>query len=109
MSDEQIPNFQPLVSEENDENSGNMTVDRPMSPPPEEIVEAIEVVEDSPLLPEPEAPISAPRRSARIANRNTTCKKLKDSSSSSEPKINSRKPKTGKVQKPRWARSGKQV
>ncbi|XP_037727742.1 uncharacterized protein LOC119558340 [Drosophila subpulchrella] len=109
MSDEQIPNFQPLVSEENDENSGNMTVDRPMSPPPEEIVEAIEVVEDSPLLPEPEAPISAPRRSARIAHRNTTRKELQDSSSSSEPKTNSRKPKTGKVQKPRWARSGKQV
>ncbi|XP_037726714.1 uncharacterized protein LOC119557827 [Drosophila subpulchrella] len=83
MSDEQFP---PLVSEENNENSCNMTVDRPMSPPPE-------------------APIFAPRRSARMANRNTTQSELQDISS--DPKTISRTPKRGKVQKPTKSRSAK--
>ncbi|XP_037726715.1 uncharacterized protein LOC119557828 [Drosophila subpulchrella] len=79
MSDEQFP---PLVSEETNENSCIMTVDRPMSPPP-------------------------PRRSARMANRNTTRSELQDISS--DPQSNSRTPKRGKVQKPTKPRSAKHV
>ncbi|XP_037726333.1 uncharacterized protein LOC119557602 [Drosophila subpulchrella] len=107
MSDEQLPHFQPCVSEENNENSCNMTVDRPLSPPPEETVEAMEMVEDPPSLHEPEAPISAPRRSARVANRNTTRSELQDISS--DPQTISRTPKRGKVQKPTKPRSAKHV
>ncbi|XP_037714712.1 uncharacterized protein LOC119550221 [Drosophila subpulchrella] len=58
MSDEQFPHFQPWLSEENDEISCDVTVDRPMSPPPEEIVEAMEMVEDPPSLPEQRRAIS---------------------------------------------------
>ncbi|XP_037715804.1 uncharacterized protein LOC119550887 [Drosophila subpulchrella] len=104
MSDEQFPHFQPRVSEENDEISSDMTLDRPMSPPPEEIVEAMEISEDPPSLAESEAPISATRRSA---SSDRIRKELQDQSS--EPNTNSRKPNRGKVQKQRRALSGKHV
>ncbi|XP_070853883.1 uncharacterized protein [Drosophila suzukii] len=105
MSDEQLPHLQPWVFVENHENSWDMTVDRPMSPPPEEIVEAREMVEVSPILPEPEATIPVTRRSATIASREKTRKELQNRSS--EPKVNTKKTKRGKLQKPRKARSGK--
>jgi len=92
------------VTVENNENACDMAVDRPMSPPPDEIVEAREMIEELPSLPESEAKIPVSRRSAR---KERTRKVLQDRSS--EPKVNKKKTKTGKVQKPRKCRSGKHV
>jgi len=78
-----------------------------MSPPPEEIVEAREMVEVSPVLPEPEATIPVPRRSARIASRERTRRELQNRSS--EPKVNTKITKRGKLPKPRKARSVKHL